>query len=80
MRCSKFVSTTLCEESLINHAGSDRVPVYEVTLEASLERVLKTMLVTRSHRIWVVDSSRSLIGVVSMTDVLAKLHSLQIEC
>ena len=147
MRCSRFISTTLCEESLMSHSGcvsvslqfrtgspnselkgqswslhfyisndlmwlmpdspslniishqmfrsskpilisrllfvkpywripKDRVPVFEVTLDATVQRVLKTMLATHSHRIWVIDLHSALFGVVSMTDILAYLRSL----
>jgi CBS domain-containing protein len=49
--------------------------VFSVNPEAPAERVVRTMLDLRVHRLFVVDRVGSLIGVISSLDVLRNLHA-----
>ena len=70
MSCSAFVSMALSQKGLENE-GKDRFPVFDVTLKSTLLHVIQKMLATRVHRMWVVDETDRLLGVVSLTDILS---------
>ncbi|EPZ31435.1 CBS-domain-containing protein [Rozella allomycis CSF55] len=72
--CSHFVSLVLTQEGLQNE-GKDRFPVFEVTLKSSLGFAMRKIIATKSHRVWIIDEDRKLIGVVTLTDVIKHFWS-----
>lgn len=68
--CIEFVNHVRRTQGLKEHQGKDRVPVFWVREDDSLETVLKKMLATRAHRLWVKNSSEGLSGVISASDLL----------
>jgi len=53
--------------------------LFPITCSASetLENVLCKMVATKVHRVWVVDSEKRLLGVVSITDVMRAFLGLK---
>ncbi|KAK9723401.1 cell separation during budding [Basidiobolus ranarum] len=75
--CIQFVSQIRMDQGLEH--GADHAPIYDVPPEATLHHTVAKMLATKSHRIWVADSNGHPVGVVSLTDVLRLLCTLQEE-
>lgn len=54
----------------LENDGKDRFPVFCGNADMKLKFVLEKILVTRTHRLWIVDETDKLQGVVSLTDVI----------
>jgi len=55
--------------------GFDKVPVYTVSAETSVIKVIQKLAVTKGHRIWIVTESDNLRSVYSLTDFMKLLKS-----
>ncbi|ORX43786.1 CBS-domain-containing protein [Piromyces finnis] len=55
--------------------GIDKVPVYTVSTETSVIKVIQKLAVTKGHRIWVVTEGDNLKSVYSLTDFMKILKS-----
>lgn len=81
--CKQFLSVILNKRGLDD--GKDSFPVFHVTGATSLGRTIAKLVATKSHRLWIVQSSPpgeaipvgaaagQLVGVVSLTDILYTL-------
>lgn len=73
--CSQFINSVKTRQMLKN-SGKDIVPVIQVSMNAILSQVLRLLLVTNVHRVWVTESCmenvtyQCPITVISMTDIL----------
>ncbi len=47
--------------------------MFDVTQDATVEKVVQKLIATKTHRIWVVDERSHLEGVISMTDIIRYL-------
>lgn len=76
-----FISYNLLQKGI--EEGQDQFPIFHVTKELSLGRVIAKLVATQSHRLWIVESPQKLldapskevgqgklIGVVTLTDIL----------
>lgn len=70
--CASFLRRILSEDGI--ERGKDRYPYFDVTLSADIRLVIQKLLATKTHRIWVVSPERSVIGVVSLADILKLLY------
>ncbi|KAL7746641.1 cell separation during budding [Sorochytrium milnesiophthora] len=76
--CSQFINKVKTRQMLEN-AGKDIVPVIQVSPHASLQQVVRLMMVTHVHRVWVTEQNpatanfQAPLSVVSMTDILRAL-------
>lgn len=68
--CFQFISYVRNHQGLVEDAGRDRYPVFDVREKDTLAKCIGKMGATKSHRVWVVNDSNKLIGVVSLTDAL----------
>ena len=71
--CLAFVRRILSEDGI--ERGKDRYPYFDATLSTSLSLVIRKLLATKTHRIWIVskEDDHHLMGVVSLTDILKAL-------
>lgn len=69
MHCGHFVSLALNQKGIENQ-GRDRFPVFTASPSLSLGFALEKILVTRTHRLWVIDPQDKVEGVVSLTDII----------
>lgn len=76
-----FISYNLLQKGI--EMGQDQFPIFHVTKQLSLGRVIAKLVATQSHRLWIVESPQNvsdtaikdvgqgkLIGVVTLTDIL----------
>ena len=52
----------------------DRFPVLDVKSSATLVYAVQKLIVTRTHRLWIIDENYMLCGVISLTDILRFLN------
>lgn len=55
--------------------GSDKVPVYTVSPEASVIKVIQKLAVTKGHRVWIVNEGDTLNSIYSLTDFMKFLEN-----
>ncbi|KAJ3046856.1 cell separation during budding [Rhizophlyctis rosea] len=58
-------------EQGLQHHGDDRVPSFTVHPGTTLGSAVEKIAATRSHRVWVVEKDGKVVGVVSLSDVMA---------
>ena len=67
---SNFLQHIKFEEGLAS--GRDSAPSFSCELSSTLGYVVAKLVVTKTHRLWIVqEGTSSLIGVVSIADILA---------
>lgn len=54
----------------LERGGNDRVPLFVIHPQTSLILAIEKMAATKAHRLWVVEGLDTLVGVVSLTDVI----------
>ena len=71
--CFQFISYVRNHQGLVEDMGRDRFPVFDVRQSDTLAKAVGKMCATKAHRMWVVDDTGKLVGVVSLTDALRAL-------
>ncbi|KAH8552800.1 hypothetical protein BGW37DRAFT_423513 [Umbelopsis sp. PMI_123] len=66
--CFNFINNIRFSQGVID--GQDRHPVFDVRLDTTLLMTMGKLVATKAHRLWVTDEADSVIGLVSLTDLL----------
>ena len=66
--------TTILTQTGIDNCGRDRVPVFYVSPESTLQSAIEKIVATKVHRVWIVTSNQLPVGVVSIGDILKIIH------
>ncbi|KAI8814128.1 hypothetical protein BJ742DRAFT_848873 [Cladochytrium replicatum] len=69
----RFFATLRATQGL-EAGGNDRAPVFVVHPNTTLLAAVEKMAATRTHRYWIVEGPEKLVGVVSLSDVMALLQ------
>ncbi|KAJ3011997.1 cell separation during budding [Thoreauomyces humboldtii] len=70
--CFDFFMSMRYEQGL-QAGGDDRVPTYSVHPDSTVIATIEKLAATRAHRIWIVEGSTKLVGVVSLSDIMPLL-------
>lgn len=54
---------------MLQHKGQDSLPVYQLNKQSTLHHAVKLMLLTHTHRVWMMNP----FGVLTMSDVMTYL-------
>lgn len=74
MTCSQFISMALNQKGL-EHSGNDQFPFFDAHLTSTLSQVMKKIVATKVHRVWVTDpKNQHLIGLISLTDIIGLFY------
>lgn len=63
-------------EWIVEHVRQPRIPPLKVSKDNSLEVVILKLAATRGHRLWIVNDSNKVEGVISLTDVMRLFNEL----
>ena len=53
---------------------NDKAPIFAVHPSTSVIKALEKMSATHSHRVWVVEGADTLVGVISLSDIVKVMN------